>query len=436
MSRQTDKNQKFLGLMDAADEVFNNEDIHDLKTFYQKLNDMCVRQGIEGKYFGASWSNHVKDVKDKFEQNGNRFFNENHQRFAQLHQKIDVEYCTAPENVTYRTRTVEPSTQTYGRKRTRTSAPIVFQSQPANESGPLRSILKKTSSALPNNHRVNHYATVPTLPVYNSYQPSAKRLPPVVLPQSPMQSPSVSISNGKNDISLQQNEGVVLKASNDDLKNSSTDPATVNPADKLNSSDITPSTPLASDVSLAKKCRFESPPSATPSLTVQQSEFYAHLTDTKFYDVILVASDGTKIPAHRNVLSFYSLDYNEIFEKSTELPVRLEMNHFDVGTIQAALDFMRFKPDSIVGKELALFKFAAKYNIPELMESCTTNADKLEITNSNVVEYVHLAYDYNLKELKEKCLKVFAENKKELDVVLWKGLPNNVFVDLINILHY
>uniref|UniRef100_A0A914P2Z9 Uncharacterized protein n=1 Tax=Panagrolaimus davidi TaxID=227884 RepID=A0A914P2Z9_9BILA len=112
------------------------------------------------------------------------------------------------------------------------------------------------------------------------------------------------------------------------------------------------------------------------------------------------------------------------------------MKDFDVDTIKAALDYMLFKPDSIVGREFSLLKFAAKYNIPELMERCAVDADKLEITKSNVVEYIQIAYDYNLEELKEKCVKVLAENKKEIDVDLWNELSKNILVDLISVLHY
>uniref|UniRef100_A0A914QPW4 BTB domain-containing protein n=1 Tax=Panagrolaimus davidi TaxID=227884 RepID=A0A914QPW4_9BILA len=177
-------------------------------------------------------------------------------------------------------------------------------------------------------------------------------------------------------------------------------------------------------------------PPSNPSLTVQQSELYAILANTKYYDVILVASDGTKIPTHRSILSFYSPGFIEIFEKSTDFPVQIQMKDFDVDTIKAALDFMLFKPDSIVGREFSLLKFAVKYDIPKLMESCSFWADKLEITKSNVVEYVQIAYDYNLEELKEKCLKILAENKKDIDVDLWNELPKNILVDLIGVLHY
>uniref|UniRef100_A0AC35GAA3 BTB domain-containing protein n=1 Tax=Panagrolaimus sp. PS1159 TaxID=55785 RepID=A0AC35GAA3_9BILA len=313
------------------------------------------------------------------------------------------------------------------RKRTRTSAPT------------------KTFVA-PNNHRLN--ATVPTLPFYSSNPPPGKCLPPFVrvihrvsppsalkvLPQSPgpsnspIQSPSVSISNEKNDTSLQQNEDNVLKDSNDGLQNVST-----NPADELYTSDVTTNTPLASDETLAKKSRFESLPSAIPSPIVQHSELCAILANTEFYDVILVASDGTHIPAHRSILSYYSPVFKPIFKNSKEFPVQIEMKDFDVDTIQAALDFMIFKPDSIVGKELALLKLALKYDVPKLMESRAVDADKLTVTKSNVVEFVQIAYEYNLEELKEKCLKVLAENKKEIDVAKCR-LPYNIIIDLINVL--
>uniref|UniRef100_A0AC35GLH5 BTB domain-containing protein n=1 Tax=Panagrolaimus sp. PS1159 TaxID=55785 RepID=A0AC35GLH5_9BILA len=442
--------QKFIDLMDAAEEVFNNEDYRDLKTFYQKLNQICLDRRIDGTHFGGSWSNHVKRVKEEFERNGNRFTKKSHQRFAQLHQKIDAEYCTAPAKVAFQAICDKPSTSPQTKESTRTSAPTVSESRPSNDSIPLRSILKKTSATLPNNHHLNNYATVP---FNSSYQPSAIRFPPFVqfihpvsppfalkvLPQSPgpsnlpVQSPSVSVSNGKNDTSLQQNDDDVLQNSNDDLQNASTKLETVNTAHELNCSDVTTTTPLASGETLAKKSRFESSPSLTPPSTVQQSELYAILANTEFYDVVVVASDGTQIPTQRSILSYYSPGFKHIFKNSNEFPVQIPMKDFDVDTIQAALDFMLFKPDSIVGKELALLKLALKYDVPKLMESCAVDADKLEITKSNVVEYVQIAYDYNLEKLKEKCLKVLAENKKEIDVAKSK-LPYNILIDLINVL--
>uniref|UniRef100_A0AC35GKU8 BTB domain-containing protein n=1 Tax=Panagrolaimus sp. PS1159 TaxID=55785 RepID=A0AC35GKU8_9BILA len=185
-----------------------------------------------------------------------------------------------------------------------------------------------------------------------------------------------------------------------------------------------------------KRNHADTHPPSYPSSTVQQSELYTILANTKYHDVTLLASDGMKIPAHRSILSYYSPGFTQIFEKSTEFPVQIEMKDFDGDVIKAALDYMLFKPDSIGGKKLALFKFAAKYNIPKLMESCAVNADKLEITKSNVTVYVQIAYDYNLEELKEKCLKFLAENKKEIDVDLWNELPKNILVDLIGVLHY
>uniref|UniRef100_A0A914PH62 Uncharacterized protein n=1 Tax=Panagrolaimus davidi TaxID=227884 RepID=A0A914PH62_9BILA len=109
------------------------------------------------------------------------------------------------------------------------------------------------------------------------------------------------------------------------------------------------------------------------------------------------------------------------------------MKDFDVDTITAALDFMRFKPDSIVGKEFSILEFATKYNIPKLMESCSINANYLTVTKTNVIEFIQIAYDYNLEKLKQKCLKFLAEKKKEIDIAKSK-LPYNILIDLINVL--
>uniref|UniRef100_A0AC35GRR3 BTB domain-containing protein n=1 Tax=Panagrolaimus sp. PS1159 TaxID=55785 RepID=A0AC35GRR3_9BILA len=64
----------------------------------------------------------------------------------------------------------------------------------------------------------------------------------------------------------------------------------------------------------SKKNHADTHTPSNPSLTVQQ--LYAILADTKYHNVIFIASNGTKT-AHRYILSYFSPGFTEIFEKST-----------------------------------------------------------------------------------------------------------------------
>uniref|UniRef100_A0A914PIG6 BTB domain-containing protein n=1 Tax=Panagrolaimus davidi TaxID=227884 RepID=A0A914PIG6_9BILA len=176
----------------------------------------------------------------------------------------------------------------------------------------------------------------------------------------------------------------------------------------------------------------ELPSTLNETPTIQQSKWYQIATDIRYSDVLLIASNEFEFKSHRSVLSKYSNAFVKIFKESKELPVRISMKDYEHEIIKAALDFMLEKPDGIVGKENSLIKFAVKYEILDLIKACSDHANKLLPAKTNVIEYVQLAYTYNLEELKQKCLKFLSENKKEISKAVLVGLPQNILVDVMH----
>uniref|UniRef100_A0AC34FKS3 BTB domain-containing protein n=1 Tax=Panagrolaimus sp. ES5 TaxID=591445 RepID=A0AC34FKS3_9BILA len=169
------------------------------------------------------------------------------------------------------------------------------------------------------------------------------------------------------------------------------------------------------------------------STALQHSKLHESFNDKKFHDVILVASGGTEITTHRCVLAKYSTHFANLFEESKELPFKISIKDFNAETIQAAVNFMFVKRDAIVGKQLSLFKFAAAYNIPDLLKECGAFVvQRMDVLlSSSICEYITIAYEYNLEELKQKCLKVLVEKRKEIDASKFAGLPKNIIIDVL-----
>uniref|UniRef100_A0A914PVG5 BTB domain-containing protein n=1 Tax=Panagrolaimus davidi TaxID=227884 RepID=A0A914PVG5_9BILA len=90
---------------------------------------------------------------------------------------------------------------------------------------------------------------------------------------------------------------------------------------------------------------------------------YEILKESKYSDVILIASDSTEIPSYRSVLAKNSKIFEKIFDESTEIPVKINMEGFDADTISSSIDFCYGNKSAIVGKEFKVFKFAEKYDI-------------------------------------------------------------------------
>uniref|UniRef100_A0A914QMH2 BTB domain-containing protein n=1 Tax=Panagrolaimus davidi TaxID=227884 RepID=A0A914QMH2_9BILA len=103
------------------------------------------------------------------------------------------------------------------------------------------------------------------------------------------------------------------------------------------------------------------------------------LSNDIFPDAFLIASDKTEIPCHRCILAKFSGVFVELFNAISNHPVKINAEDFDAKTIQSALGFLYGKTDSIKGKENEVLKFALKYNIKMLKDSCIQKISK----NSN-----------------------------------------------------
>jgi hypothetical protein len=158
-------------------------------------------------------------------------------------------------------------------------------------------------------------------------------------------------------------------------------------------------------------------------------ELYEIMSDAKYSDVILISSDGKKIPSHRCVLAKYSAIFATIFEESKELPTKINIESFNANVISAALDFCYGKNDSIVGLEGKLFDFANKYSMNALKQACCSYFEE-KVNVKNVCEIIQIAYSNNFDGLKQKCKKILTGRKEEIDPAMLKELPKDILFDV------
>uniref|UniRef100_A0AC34F7W7 BTB domain-containing protein n=1 Tax=Panagrolaimus sp. ES5 TaxID=591445 RepID=A0AC34F7W7_9BILA len=167
---------------------------------------------------------------------------------------------------------------------------------------------------------------------------------------------------------------------------------------------------------------------------IKTSKLYKIMSNEKFADIFLILPDKTKIPSHRCILYESSTVFAKIIDETSELPISINIEEdFDAETIQAALEFLFDKFDSINKKEMDVFKFAIKYGIQDLMDACCSFFEK-SVDPSNVCEYIQIGYANDFEELKQKCLKIMVVKKKEIDAAKLSNLPKNILLDFFNAL--
>uniref|UniRef100_A0A914QGH1 BTB domain-containing protein n=1 Tax=Panagrolaimus davidi TaxID=227884 RepID=A0A914QGH1_9BILA len=157
-------------------------------------------------------------------------------------------------------------------------------------------------------------------------------------------------------------------------------------------------------------------------------KWYEIMSNKKYSDVTLISSDNIQIPSHRCVLSKHSQIFAKIIDETSELPITINIEGFNGETIQAASDILYDKTDSINGKEMEIFKFAERYDIQNIMDACCSYFEEF-VDVTNVCEYIQIAYSKNFEELKQKCLKILVEKKKEIDASKFADLPKNILID-------
>uniref|UniRef100_A0A914QBJ1 BTB domain-containing protein n=1 Tax=Panagrolaimus davidi TaxID=227884 RepID=A0A914QBJ1_9BILA len=172
------------------------------------------------------------------------------------------------------------------------------------------------------------------------------------------------------------------------------------------------------------------PQSTLPSKSTKEmdSYWYKIMSNERFADIFFVSSDNVKIPSHRCILYEVSPIIAKIIDETSELPVTINVEEFNAETIKASMDFLYGKIDSIKGKENEIFKFAVKYKIKMLMDACCSFFEE-SVNPANVCEIIQIAYSNNFEALKQKCLKILVEKKKEIDPSKFADLPKNIISD-------
>uniref|UniRef100_A0AC35EZN7 BTB domain-containing protein n=1 Tax=Panagrolaimus sp. PS1159 TaxID=55785 RepID=A0AC35EZN7_9BILA len=149
-------------------------------------------------------------------------------------------------------------------------------------------------------------------------------------------------------------------------------------------------------------------------------------SNKRFSDVHFISSDDTQIQSHRCIVAAYSDVFAKIFDESSEIPVKINAKDFDANTILSAINFLHGKSPAINGKEMEVFKFSVKYGIQALNEACVSYFEE-SVDSKNVCEYIQIANSTNLANLKEKCLHILVEKKKEIDSTKVAELPKYPF---------
>uniref|UniRef100_A0A914PJV4 BTB domain-containing protein n=1 Tax=Panagrolaimus davidi TaxID=227884 RepID=A0A914PJV4_9BILA len=171
------------------------------------------------------------------------------------------------------------------------------------------------------------------------------------------------------------------------------------------------------------------PESVVPSPSSNATTLLHKLaTNNRYADVYFIASDGEKIPSHRNILAASSNIFAAIFEESTEVPIQITADDFDAETIKSALDFLYDKTDSIDGKEMKVFKFAINFGIQILVDECRSFFVN-SVDSTDVCEFIEIAYSNNFDELKQKCLNILIQEKEKVDPTKIAKLPPNILFD-------
>uniref|UniRef100_A0AC34FFA2 BTB domain-containing protein n=1 Tax=Panagrolaimus sp. ES5 TaxID=591445 RepID=A0AC34FFA2_9BILA len=174
------------------------------------------------------------------------------------------------------------------------------------------------------------------------------------------------------------------------------------------------------------------PESVIPSESTKPSKWFKIMSNQKCADFFFILPDKIKIPSHRCILYESSTIFAKFVDESSELPILINIKEdFDAETIKAALEFLYDKYDSINGKEMDVFKFAVKYCIHDLTDACCSFFEK-SVDPTNVCEFIQIAYNQNFEELKQKCLKLLIEKKKEVDAAELSNLPKNILFDFFN----
>uniref|UniRef100_A0A914YG27 BTB domain-containing protein n=1 Tax=Panagrolaimus superbus TaxID=310955 RepID=A0A914YG27_9BILA len=167
----------------------------------------------------------------------------------------------------------------------------------------------------------------------------------------------------------------------------------------------------------------------TAPKSMKKLSLYDVMSDTKYSDVIFIASNGVEVPSYRCILSKYSKYLADHFEETKLLPVKINAEEFTENTIKAAIEFCNGKNNASTGKEIVIYDFAEKFCFEKLKEICLLNIES-QLNLENVYEVIKIAYSKDLDSLKKLCTEIMRENKGNLDPSKLFKLPRKIGDDL------
>lgn len=164
-------------------------------------------------------------------------------------------------------------------------------------------------------------------------------------------------------------------------------------------------------------------PASFQSLPTSVLQTYENmLLSPDFSDVQLVAMDGTKIPAHCNVLGSASPVFLSLFSKGANKEVEIQAKSW---VIKAMLTFVytgRLDPQVLETDTAQLLAVAAEYQLEALEEACASKlAERLTVDNARVM--LEIGERHKAKWIKQECLSYLQKN-------MAKALANPEFIAL------
>eukprot|EP01018_Ginkgo_biloba_P039143 Gb_08839 [translate_table: standard] len=169
-------------------------------------------------------------------------------------------------------------------------------------------------------------------------------------------------------------------------------------------------------------------------------------------DVVILASEGVRFPAHRSILASKSEVFRAMF--SSEMKEReSEEIVIEDATCESIGAFLSFLYTAEIGEETLgsniedVVRLSHRYNVDFLLSTCDEFIVNSLLSEQTVVGFLRMAYVYNLKATKKACLelvkgcpgkfKQFAAEVQELNSeALMKEIYHDVVHDVFDLYYH
>ncbi|KAJ6848085.1 BTB/POZ domain-containing protein [Iris pallida] len=155
------------------------------------------------------------------------------------------------------------------------------------------------------------------------------------------------------------------------------------------------------------------------SLSTAITSLSRMLSDSILTDITITGADGAGIGAHRAVLAarspvFRSMFSHDLREKSLSA---VDIPDMSFGACRAFLGYLYgdFRGDEFLAHRLALLRAADKYDVGDLKEACHESLLE-DIDAKNVLERLQTAHLYQLRRLKDGCLRYLVSFGKVFEI--------------------